>query len=622
MARPTGYLSMLRSRKRLAAAALAAAGALTAAGCAGSSGGGSASGLSTNGNTITWAETAGFTPNFIFPFEDAAHFGTWNSDAFSYLLYRPLYWFGNGEDPVVNYPLSLADPPTWSADSKTVTVTIKPWKWSNGETVDANDVMFWMNMMMVEKLNWGGYVPGYFPDNLVSYKELNSTQVQFTLKTAYNHNWFLYNELSMINPMPLAWDLSGTGQKSDCVSNVGDCKAVYNYLIAQNRDLSTYASSPIWGVVNGPFKLTQFNPDGALTMVPNKTYGGPVKSHLAAFKEQQFTSDSAEYSVLKAGTSTVQVGYIPPQDITQPTTNPLKAGPNPLADFNLVPFVGYSVNYFPINFNNPTVGPIFRQLYFRQALQYTVDTNAIIQNVYHGYAYPTTTGVPNLPRSAVLDPSLYNNPYPYNITKAKDLLTSHGWDVSTNPGTCVKPGTGPGECGAGISKGEQLNFKLQYASGSTSLTVIMQGLESSAGQAGIRLVLSAGSGEEVTAADTACTVTKSTPCTWQMGNWGAGWIFAPDYYPSGEDLYLTGSVANYGSYSNARNDALIRATLAPNATNQTMFTWEKYLTSQVPVVFQPGFANPLYEVAKNITGASSWNVFGNINPENWEYSNK
>jgi len=621
MVRPSGRLTLSGHRKRLAGVALVAAAALTAAGCAGSSGGGggSTSGMSTNNNVVTWAETAGFTPNFIFPFTDPAHFGTWNIDDMQYLLYRPMYWFGNGESTAVDYPLSVANAPTFSSDSKTVTVSLKSWKWSNGESVDADDVMFWMNMMSVEKDNWGGFIPGYFPDNLSSWKEISPTQVQFVFKTAYNHNWVLYNELSQITPMPAAWDITGPGQASHCDTTVKDCAAVYNYLIAQNRDLSTYASSPIWGVVDGPFKLSAFNSDGALTMVPNKTYSGPVKAKLSAFKEQQFTSDSAEYNVLKAGTSTVQVGYIPSEDITQPTTNPEVAGPNPLGtNFNMVPWIGYSINYFPINFNNPTVGPIFKQTYFRQAFQYTVDTPAIDKNVYKGYGYATTTGVPALPRSPVLSPSLYNDQYSFNISKAKALLTSNGWDLSTNPGTCAKPGTGAGECGAGIKKGEALSFQLKYASGSTSLAVIMQDLESAAGQAGIKLTLSAQSGETITASDTTCTPSKSTPCTWQMGNWGGGWIFSPDYYPSGEDLFLTGSVANYGSYSNPENDQLIRDTLAPNATNQTMYTWEKYLTQQVPVVFQPDFANPVYEVAKNLTG-TSWNVYGAINPEDWSY---
>jgi peptide/nickel transport system substrate-binding protein len=627
MVRPSGRLRALSSKK-LAGVALATVAALTAAGCAGSSGGssggGSTAGMSNNNNTVTWAETAGFTPNFIFPFVDPAHFGTWNLDDFNMLLFRPMYWFGVGESPVLNQPLSVANAPTFSADSKTVTVTMKGWKWSNGQTISANDVMFWMNMMLSEKDNYGGYVPGYFPDNLASVKAVSPTSVQFVFKTAYNHNWVIYNELSMVTPLPAAWDKTASGPSS-CDTNIKDCAAVFNYLIAQNRNLSTYATNPLWQVVDGPFRLSTFNSDGALTMVPNKSYGGPTKAQISEFKEQQFTSDAAEYNVLKAGTSAVQVGYLPSEDITTPTTNPEVAGPNPLsANFNAVPFVGYSVNYFPMNFNNPTVGSIFKQLYFRQAFQYTVDTPAIDKNVYKGYGYPSTTGVPSLPVSPVLDPSLSasNNPYPFSVAKAKSLLTSNGWDVSTSPGTCAKPGPAAGDCGAGIKKGEQLSFQLKYASGSADQQVIMDDLASDASQAGIKLTLSAQAGEAITGGDTACTPSKATPCTWQMGNWGAGWIFAPDYYPSGEDLFLTGSVANYGSYSNAHNDALIKATLAPTATNQTMFTWEKYISSQVPVIFQPDYSNPVYEIAKNLKGAGngSFNVFGNINPEDWYYS--
>ena len=37
----------------------------------------------------------------------------------------------------MNYPLSLADAPVYSDGGKTVTITMKGWKWSNGETVDA-----------------------------------------------------------------------------------------------------------------------------------------------------------------------------------------------------------------------------------------------------------------------------------------------------------------------------------------------------------------------------------------------------------------------------------------------------------------------------------------------------
>lgn len=299
----------------------------------------------------------------------------------------------------------------------------------------------------------------------------------------------------------------------------------------------------------------------------------------------------------------------------------MTAGPNPLAPaYTLEPWTIYSINYFPMNFSNPTVGPIFRQLYFRQALQYTVDQQGMIRYVYHGYAYQTTNGVPTLPSSAVLSPGVRDDPYPFNVGKARALLTAHGWDVSSNPGTCVRAGSGAGECGAGISKGEKLSFNLKYANGTSYLPPIMQALQSDAGLAGIQLNLSQQAGQEITATDIACTPSKATPCDWQMGNWGAGWVFDPDYYPTGEDLFLTGSVANYGNYSDKTNDAMINATISPRSTPRTLYTWESYIARQVPVVWMPGFDDPILEVAANLKGVAPLNVFQNINPEDWYYS--
>ena len=43
--------------------------------------------------------------------------------------------------------------------------------------------------------------------------------------------------------------------------------------------------------------------------------------------------------------------------------------------------------------------------------------------------------------------------------------------------TCAKPGTGTGDCGAGITKGEKLVFNLQYDNGFTYMTQFMEQLK-------------------------------------------------------------------------------------------------------------------------------------------------
>jgi len=188
----------------------------------------------------------------------------------------------------VDYDLSLAEPPEWSADGLSVTVTLKPWKWSNGETVTAQDVVFWIHMMQAEaSTNWGAFVPGGFPTNVSNVKATSSTTLTMTMNKPYSPTWFLYNNLSQITPMPAAWDRTASGPSS-CATTVSDCAAVYNYLSSQAKDQSSYATSPIWSIVDGPWKLSAFNADGHVTFVPNKSYSGPVKPHLAAFQEVPF----------------------------------------------------------------------------------------------------------------------------------------------------------------------------------------------------------------------------------------------------------------------------------------------------------------------------------------------
>ena len=87
----------------------------------------------------------------------------------------------------------------------------------------------------------------------------------------------------------------------------------------------------------------------------------------------------------------------------------------------------------------------------------------IIKKVDKGYGVPTYSPIPpNTPTSISANIA---NPYPFNLTKAKALLTSHGWTEVGGVQTCENPGTGANQCGAGITKGYTLNFKIVWSSG-------------------------------------------------------------------------------------------------------------------------------------------------------------
>ena len=612
--RRTRPASRLRRRLLPATAAVAAL-ALVAAGCSSSSPS-ATTGAKQSGGTAVMAEPPATVPNYIFPFTSSSYISVINSSYFSQLMYRPLYWFGNNGQPLLNGSLSLANAPSWSGN--TATITLKHYMWSDGTPVTTTDVMFWLNMLKaVGATDWGADTG--FPDAFVSsIKVVSPTELQFTTNKAYSHTWFTYNDLSQITPMPAAWDKTNSGP-SNCATVVKDCAAVYNYLNTQAKNLPGYASSPLWSIVDGPWKLSAFNADGHVTFVPNPKYSGPVKPTLSKFEEVPFTTDAAEYNVLRssaAGGQKIDVGYLPEQDAPPKPAN-ATVGANPLAGYTLAPLYVWGINYFVMNFQSNTGnGPVIQQLYFRQALAYLMNQAAVIKGPLRGYGTQTVGPVGNTPVTSYLSPSLKSgSPFPYDPTKAKSLLTSHGWKVVPNGvSTC----TNSSLCGKGISSGHQLVFNLPYASGTQWITQEMQQLQSNASLVGIKINLQPKPFNQVTAlAAGNCKVAK-IPCNWDLANWGGGWSFVPDYEPTGETLFQSGAIANSGGYSSATNDTYIKQTLTTD-NPQAMYNWQDYLAHQLPVMFQPNGVYTLTEINNSLKGVTPQNPTLAFNPENWYF---
>ena len=610
-----------RHRRLRFAAAVCSATALTlaAAACSSTSSNTSSSGgTRISGGTAAWAEQPSAVPNYIFPFVSGTYASTANISEFQYLMYRPLYWFGNGTSPTFNASLSLATAPVYNGT--TVTITMKGWKWSNGETVTAQDVLFWIHMQQaVGAQDWFDFVPGLFPSNVSDVKAVSSTELTMKMNKPYNTTWFTYNELSQITPLPAAWDRTASGP-SDCAAVVADCAKVYSYLDSQSKALSSWASSPIWSVVDGPWKLTAYTSDGHATFVPNRAYSGPVKPTLAKFEEVQFTTESAEYNVLQAGAAgggqKLDFGYLPTTDAPDKPAS-AAVGQNPVGGYTLAPLIEWAINYFPVNMQSTTGnGPVLSQLYFRQALQYLMNQKAVIDGPLHGYGTYTVGPVGTYPATSYLSPQGHQgDPYPFNPAKAKSLLASHGWNVVPNGVTTCQ---NPSLCGPGIAKGHQLVFNLPYYDGTNWLGSEMTQLQSNASLAGIKLNLQPKPFDQVTAIGAPNCKVAGTSCNWDMADWGGGWSFSPDYYPSGETLFTSGSAVNSGGYTSSQNDSLITATLTTNSL-APLYNWQNYVTAQLPYIWQPNAPFELSEVADNLRGALPQNSTGQLNPEDWYF---
>jgi peptide/nickel transport system substrate-binding protein len=623
----------MNKQARRTALALAATAALSLAAC---STGGPSRGAPTSGpggtpvrgGTAYFAEQPLQPPTYIFPLVSGANFSVENTADFQTLLYPPLYWYGDQGTPSVDYPLSIGNAPVFSDGNRVVTITLKHYAWSDGETVSARDVGFWINLVKANKADWASYVPGGFPDNVVSWKALSPTTVQLDLNASYNPLWFTLNELSQITPLPMAWDRTSLAAPAPAPtaaslpdSTTAGAKAVYTFLNNQAKTISGYASSPIWSVVDGPWKLTGLTSDGTATFVPNTSYSGPNRPHLAKLVELPFTSATAEFSVLKAGPASggpgrsgqqISVGYVPDNDLPQQPT--LRA-----QGYQLVKDFPFGFDYFEPNFNNPKVGPILRQLYFRQAFQHLVDQTGWVHAYYNGLGVPTYSPVPASPANPYSDARATVNPYPFSVPAAKALLAAHGWKVVPNGVTsCARAGTGGNECGPGIKAGQLLNFTLMYPSGLPYTDDSMTDLQSVAKQVGIEISL-----DEVTSATITQTIepcaASSPACGWELGNYGSAWVFEPDHYPSGEEIFQTGALGNVNNYSDPAIDKLIIATTTSAAgARAALNAYADQVRLQLPDFWQPS-PGTLDTVAANLGGFTP-NAYGFISPEEWYFT--
>jgi peptide/nickel transport system substrate-binding protein len=107
-------------------------------------------------------------------------------------------------------------------------------------------------------------------------------------------------------------------------------------------------------------------------------------------------------------------------------------------------------------------------------------------------------------------------------------------------------------------------------------------------------------------------------CSWDISQTG-GWIYSPDYYPTGETLFASGAGYNLGGYSDPKTDQLITASTKPGNDQQTLSAYEDYVTQQLPVLWTDNTWS-LEEVKNNLHGVTPWNTFGNLTPEDWYYT--
>ena len=246
-----------------------------------------------------------------------------------------------------------------------------------------------------------------------------------------------------------------------------------------------------------------------------------------------------------------------------------------------------------------------------------MNQKAIIDGPLHGYGAYTVGPVGTYPATSYLSSQgQQGDPFPYNPTKAKQLLTSHGWNVVPNGvTTCPNPQPvrarhrqGPP---ARVQPALRDRDQLDRAGNDPAAVERLAGRHQAQPRA-----------QAVQPGDrhrSAQLRGREDLLQLGHGELGRRLVVLPDYYPSGETLFLSGSGANSGGYSNAENDSLIDQTLtstSPSALNN----WQNYLSTQVPFIWQPNGAYEMTEVTNGLRGVLPQDTTANINPEDWYFT--
>jgi peptide/nickel transport system substrate-binding protein len=491
-----------------------------------------------------------------------------------------------------------------SNGDKTYTITLKKgFKWSNGQPVDAKDVEFGFDELLAavteSPANWGQFVPGEFPQDVTSVKVTGPDTIVFNLNKAYNPGFFLYNQLQDTDyglfALPsTAWNIAATGGSHLDFTNPANAKKIYDYLNKQATSLSTWATSPLWSDVDGPYKLKSFNTtNSSYVLTPNPDYGGPTKAS-ATIDVETFTSTTSQFDALKSGS--LDVAGLDPTQLAQ--VPELKA-----AGYSVFGGPAFGWDGAMLNFEDKTndFDKVISQTYVRGALQSLIDEPAIVTAVDKGAAIAAYGPTPPAPLSPYQSTSTNTPTYPYGITNAKKLLTENGWKVVPNgTTTCVKPGTAAGDCGAGIPAGTPIKFTWADEPAATSSIGVNESaiVASAAKQVGIDIELQTKTFNFLTSNydDQNPAATKYTN-DWGVNNFAGIEI---NYYPTQSGIWTPGGGFNFGDFDNAAVNAAVAASV--HSANPSAVETENNLEAkELPILFFP-VQDYTYAVSKRVGG--------------------
>ncbi|WP_221584967.1 peptide ABC transporter substrate-binding protein [Microbacterium sp. G2-8] len=591
--------------RRVGAASLGiVAAAALVVGC---SAGGDSGAAGEPSDELNYALPANATPNWLMPLGISGKLATHNSSLIR-AMYEPLIAYDGSLGTVDRVAdADLADSVEFADDGLSVTITLDERTWSDGTPVTSADVAFWFDVVKANRSEWASYQEGAMPDNVASVETPDESTVVLTFDQAYNQEWMLASQLTLIVPIPAhAWTVTEDGGEADpaLAETAEGATAIWDYLMAEGEDLAGYQGNPLFDVVSGPYTLGSFSDSGHVTLSENEAYDGDDAAGIPTVNFLPFTSGDAEVAAVRAGE--VDYGYIPTGELDN-------AAQYEGLGYDVVNWDGWAITYLPYNFHHPDMGPVYSQLYVRQALQHLVDQESISDVVWHGAANPGYGPVPQQPDNKFLSDEQRDNPYPFDPAAAQDLLEDNGWTMGSDGTYVCETGI---DCGDGVADGQTLAITILTQSGSTETDNMFAEMKSTFEEAGVGVTIESAPLNTVLGSIAPCEA-ESPECTWELPFFGTAgsWYFGG--YPSGERLFGTGAASNFGSYSDDEFDALMQASLN-SGDEDAMQEYSAYGAENLPAMWLP---NPVYQVSvidQGLTGTEQ-DSLGNFHPQRWAW---
>ncbi len=311
----------------------------------------------------------------------------------SYAAYEYIY------PQLVQYDANLELVPDfatdWSQSSDGLTWTFHTQadaKWSDGQPLTAEDVAWTYDTILKFQDGATGSAAGS-AQHLQGVDAPDATTAVFTYDT----------------PVPAA--LAQLQQVSILPEHVWS-----QYAVGDGKALKTYPNTPSDGqpvVSGGPFMVTQYQQDAVTLFSRNPNYYG-TPPHIEGLGLQYFSNEDAEVTALKSGDIDV-IENVPATSVQTIQS----------AGLNL--FNGPSLTYRTFIINSSPYKTTNLELLdpqVREAFEYAIDRDKIVQTAWLGFAQPGTTIVPSS-TGAWHDSSI--QPLPFDLTQANAILDQLGY---------------------------------------------------------------------------------------------------------------------------------------------------------------------------------------------------